>query len=74
MGLFLGAVLKGATGAGLPIVAIPTIAGFYDVRVAVVLGKSIGKQLSAKVFDKTILVLLSVLAIKMIVDASLSIH
>jgi len=45
-GLFLGAVLKGATGAGLPIIAIPTIAiptiaiptiaAFYDVRVAVV--------------------------------------
>lgn len=37
MGLFLGAILKGATGAGLPIIAIPTIAAFYDVRVAVVL-------------------------------------
>lgn len=37
LGLFLGAVLKGATGAGLPIIAIPTIAAFYDVRVAVVL-------------------------------------
>ena len=37
IGLFLGAVLKGATGAGLPVIAIPTIAAFYDVRVAVVL-------------------------------------
>jgi len=37
IGLFLGAVLKGATGAGLPIIAIPAIAAVYDVRVAVVL-------------------------------------
>jgi len=37
IGLFLGAVLKGATGAGLPVIAIPTIAAVYDVRVAVVL-------------------------------------
>ena len=37
LGLFLGAVLKGATGAGLPIIAIPTIAAIYDIRVAVVL-------------------------------------
>lgn len=36
-GLFLGAILKGAAGAGLPIIAIPTIAAIYDVRVAVVL-------------------------------------
>lgn len=37
IGLFLGAVLKGATGAGLPIIAIPAIAAIYDVRVAVVI-------------------------------------
>lgn len=37
LGLFLGAVLKGATGAGLPIIAIPTIAAVYDIRVAVAL-------------------------------------
>jgi len=36
-GLFLGALLKGATGVGLPVIAIPTIAAVYDVRVAVVL-------------------------------------
>jgi uncharacterized membrane protein YfcA len=37
IGLFAGAMLKGATGAGLPIIAIPTIAAFYDVRIAVAL-------------------------------------
>ncbi len=37
IGLFFGAILKGTTGAGLPIIAIPTIAAFYDVRIAVVL-------------------------------------
>ena len=37
LGLFLGAMLKGATGAGLPVIAIPSIAAIYDVRVAVVL-------------------------------------
>lgn len=36
-GLLFGAILKGATGAGLPIIAIPTIAAFYDIRVAVAL-------------------------------------
>ena len=36
-GLLLGAVLKGATGAGLPVIAIPVIAAVYDVRIAVVL-------------------------------------
>lgn len=35
-GLFLGGVLKGATGAGLPIIAIPFIASVFDIRVAVV--------------------------------------
>ena len=30
-------MLKGAAGAGLPILAVPAIAAFYDVRVAVVL-------------------------------------
>jgi uncharacterized membrane protein YfcA len=33
----LGGILKGATGAGAPIVTIPVIAAFYDVRVAVVI-------------------------------------
>lgn len=37
LGLLLGAILKGATGAGLPIIAIPVIAAIYDIRVAVVL-------------------------------------
>jgi len=37
VGLLIGSIIKGATGAGLPIVAIPTIAAVYDVRVAVVL-------------------------------------
>jgi len=36
-GLMLGGILKGATGAGLPVIAVPTIAAFYDVRFAVVL-------------------------------------
>ena len=36
-GLLLGAMLKGATGAGLPIIAVPVIAAFYDIRFAVVL-------------------------------------
>lgn len=33
----LGGVLKGATGAGAPIITIPVIAAFYDVRIAVVI-------------------------------------
>lgn len=33
--LFLGGILKGATGAGLPVIAIPVISAVYDVRVAV---------------------------------------
>ncbi|MHA6346350.1 sulfite exporter TauE/SafE family protein [Roseivivax sp. CAU 1761] len=35
--LFLGGLVKGATGAGLPVVAIPVISAVYDVRVAVAL-------------------------------------
>jgi uncharacterized membrane protein YfcA len=33
----LGGILKGATGAGMPIVAIPVIAAIYDVRIAVII-------------------------------------
>ena len=33
--IFLGGILKGVTGVGMPIVAIPVIAAFYDVRLAV---------------------------------------
>jgi hypothetical protein len=33
----LGGVLKGATGAGAPIITIPVIAAFYDVRIAVII-------------------------------------
>ena len=29
----LGGILKGATGAGAPIITIPVIAAFYDVRI-----------------------------------------
>ena len=36
-GLFLGGLIKGATGAGLPIVAIPVIASVFDIRFAVLL-------------------------------------
>lgn len=36
-GLLLGAVLKGATGAGLPIIAVPFIASIFDIRFAVIL-------------------------------------
>lgn len=36
LGLFAGGVIKGATGAGMPLVAVPLIAAFYDVRLAVV--------------------------------------
>ena len=32
----LGGTLKGATGAGAPIITIPVIAAFYDVRIAVI--------------------------------------
>lgn len=35
--LALGGVLKGATGAGVPVVAVPVIAAFIDVRFAVAL-------------------------------------
>lgn len=31
----LGGVLKGATGAGFPVIAVPVIASFYDARAAV---------------------------------------
>lgn len=34
--LAMGGVMKGATGAGAPIVAVPVIAAFYDVEMAVV--------------------------------------
>jgi uncharacterized membrane protein YfcA len=33
----LGGILKGATGAGAPIITIPVIASFYDVRMAVII-------------------------------------
>lgn len=33
----LGGILKGATGAGTPVIAVPVMAAFLDVRVAVVL-------------------------------------
>ncbi len=35
-GLALGGFLKGATGAGAPLVAIPVMASFFDVRLAIV--------------------------------------
>ncbi|MGO4915029.1 TSUP family transporter [Pseudogemmobacter sp. W21_MBD1_M6] len=35
--LALGGILKGATGAGAPVLAIPVIAAFFDVRMAVVM-------------------------------------
>lgn len=35
IGFALGGLLKGATGAGAPIIAVPIIAMFYDVRLAV---------------------------------------
>jgi uncharacterized protein len=33
--MILGGVLKGATGAGIPIIAVPVIAAVYDVKIAV---------------------------------------
>ena len=33
----LGGTLKGATGAGAPIITIPVISAFYDVRIAVII-------------------------------------
>lgn len=36
LALLLGGVLKGATGAGAPIIAVPVIALFFDVQTAVV--------------------------------------
>ncbi|MCR8724104.1 sulfite exporter TauE/SafE family protein [Frigidibacter sp. ROC022] len=35
--LMMGGVLKGATGAGAPVIAVPVIAGVFDIRVAVVI-------------------------------------
>src|SRR5680860_599432 len=35
--LGLGGILKGATGAGAPILAVPALAMFYDVKIAVVI-------------------------------------
>ena len=37
VGLILGGMIKGATGAGLPIIAVPFIASVFDIRVAVIL-------------------------------------
>lgn len=37
LGLAMGGILKGATGAGMPIIAVPVIAAFYDVRLAVII-------------------------------------
>ncbi len=34
---FAAGILKGATGAGVPIITIPVISAFYDVRLAVVI-------------------------------------
>lgn len=33
--LALGGILKGATGAGLPVISVPVLASIYDIRVAV---------------------------------------
>ncbi|MGI9391002.1 MAG: sulfite exporter TauE/SafE family protein [Boseongicola sp.] len=35
--LALGGTIKGATGAGAPVVAVPVIAAFFDVRIAVII-------------------------------------
>lgn len=35
LALALGGLLKGATGAGAPVIAVPVIAAFFDVRIAV---------------------------------------
>ena len=35
--LALGGAIKGATGAGAPVVAVPVIAAFFDVRIAVII-------------------------------------
>jgi len=35
--LALGGTIKGATGAGAPVVAVPVIAAFFDVRLAVII-------------------------------------
>ena len=35
--LALGGLLKGATGAGTPVVAVPVMAAFFDVRLAVII-------------------------------------
>jgi len=35
IGLFLGGLVKGATGAGTPVVAVPVIAAFVDIKLAV---------------------------------------
>ena len=35
--LALGGTIKGATGAGAPVIAVPVIAAFFDVRIAVII-------------------------------------
>jgi len=35
LAMILGGILKGATGAGIPIIAVPVIAAVYDVKIAV---------------------------------------
>lgn len=37
IGILLGGIVKGATGAGMPLIAIPVIAAFYDAKLAVIL-------------------------------------
>lgn len=36
LALLLGGIVKGATGAGTPVAAVPVIAAFFDVRLAVI--------------------------------------
>ncbi len=37
LALGLGGILKGVTGAGVPLIAVPIIAAFYDIKIAVAL-------------------------------------
>ena len=37
LALALGGTIKGATGAGAPVVAVPVMAAFFDVRIAVII-------------------------------------
>ena len=44
LALALGGILKGATGAGMPVIAVPVIASIYGVQLAVYALECVGHE------------------------------